>query len=82
MFLVFFNLVSRVPTSTYSSWGVTRRIALLEISASNCPGSPAWRAWIGGAFPWPAFRVRRSRTGRHSIETLGTKPTTEEALIA
>jgi hypothetical protein len=36
-------------------------------------GSPAWRAWIGGTFPQPAFRVRRSRTGRHSIETLGNQ---------
>lgn len=27
----------------------------------------------GGAFPQPVFRVRRSCTGRHSIETLGTE---------
>jgi hypothetical protein len=82
LFLVFFNLVSRAPTGRYSSWGVTRRTALLEISAGNCPGSPAWRAWMGGAFPQPAFRVRRSCTGPPPNRNPWTpKPTTELALI-
>src|ERR1700733_12434524 len=70
-----FNLVSRVPTSRHSKvGGVTRGIAHFGDSAGNCLGFLlAWRAWARGAFPQPAFRVRRSCTGRHSIETLGTE---------
>lgn len=53
--------------------GVTRRIAPLEILQAIVQGLQHGEHGLVGAFPQPAFRVRRSCTGRHSIETLGTE---------
>ena len=51
---------SRSYEQTLRLGALREELHIWRDSAGNCPGSLAWRAWVGGAFPQPAFRLRRS----------------------
>lgn len=63
------------------AWALRVELHFWRFSASNCPGSPAWRAWMGGAFPAASVSCSAIMHWTPLNETLGNPRTSINYIV-